>query len=118
MKTTFSQHLFIAAPLAALLVSAPGLASAQPATPMKKQRRAKGGISAKLLADIQTKTGKPVTADQKAQLDAAANTHRAAVRAADTQFRSEIARITGLSEADARALGRKPKNTPGTATAG
>lgn len=124
MKNVFNQRtLLAAAPVALLLLGTTGPTSAQPANPVmrtgRRGRRASSGISAQLLQDIQAKTGRPVTADQKAQLDAAAATHRAAVRAADTQFRADIARITGLSQADARSLGRKPKGArTGAGTAG
>jgi len=101
----------LALPLATTSLGLSHLALAQPATARKagRGRRAKGGISPKLLAAIEAKTGKPVTADQKAQLDAAAETHRAAVKTADEDFRATIARITGLSPADAQTLGRKPR---------
>jgi hypothetical protein len=117
--TSLTRNLAVALPLLALSLGASGLASAQPAgAPAKKGtrgRKAKSGISPKLLSAIETKTGKAVPADQKTRLDAASATHRAAIKAADEQFRSEIARITGLSEADAKALGRKPKGAKTTA---
>ena len=101
----------LALPLATTSLGLSHLASAQPTTPRraKRGRRAKGGISAKLLAAIEAKTGKAVTPDQKTQLDAAADTHRVAVKSADENFRASIARITGISPADAQTLGRKPR---------
>lgn len=98
-------------PLATTSLGLSHLASAQTTTPRRtgRGRRAKGGISPKLLAAIEAKTGKPVTPDQKAQLDAAADTHRVAVKTADQDYRAAIARITGLSPTDAQALGRKPR---------
>lgn len=114
--TSFKRSLVVAAPLLALSFGAAGLASAQPAgtanAPAKigtRGRKARSGISPKLLAAIEAKTGKPVSAEQKTQLDAATATHRLAVKAADQQYRGEIARITGLSAVDAKTLGRKPK---------
>jgi len=99
----------LALPLATTSLGLSHLASAQPATPRKagRGRHAKSGISPKLLAAIEAKIGKPVSADQKTQLDAAADAHRVAVKTADQDFRASIARITGISPDDAKSLGRK-----------
>ncbi len=112
--TTLKRSFAVVLPLMALSLGSLHIASAQPAPGAGKmgkmgKRGGKGGISPKLLAAIEAKTGKTVTAEQKTQLDAATVTRRAAVKAADEQYRSEIARITGLSVTDAKALGRKPK---------
>lgn len=114
--TSLKPSLAVVAPLLALSLGTAHLACAQPAGGVngapktgKRGRKAKSGISPKLLASIEAKTGKPVTPEQKTQLDAASDTHRAAVKAADARYRSDMARILGLSEADAKSLGRKPK---------
>jgi len=109
----------LALPLATTSLGLSHLASAQPTTSRKagRKRGAKGGISPKLLAAIEAKTGKAITPDQKTQLDAAAAAHRVSVKQADEDYRSAIARITGLSPADAQSLGRRPRapkaGTPG-----
>lgn len=114
--TSLKRSFVVVAPLLALSLGTAHLAGAQPAGGVngamktgKRGRKAKSGISPKLLADIEAKTGKAVTPEQKTQLDAAADTHRAAVKAAESRYRSDVARIMGLSEADTKSLGRKPK---------
>ncbi len=76
------------------------MAVAQPDTaptkPKRAGRRAKGGLPAKTKTAIETALGKPLTAEQKTQLDAAANDRRAELAAAQTKFNNEVARITGL----------------------
>lgn len=114
MKFTSLKHsLVVVAPLLALSLGTAHLACAQlaPTTGKtgKRGRKAANGISPKLLAAIEAKTGKPVTPEQKTQLDAAADTHRTAMKAAESRYRSDMARILGLSEADAKALGHKAK---------
>ncbi len=113
---SLKRSLALALPLAALSLEASPVALAQPAPAVgqtgktgRRGRKANTGITPKMLAAIEAKTGKPVSAEQKTQLDAAAATHRLAVKAADAQYRGDIARITGLSDADTKALGRKPK---------
>lgn len=115
MNTSLKHSLAVLAPLMALSLGSAHIASAQPMggqTKMGKMgrgRKAQSGISPKLLAAIEAKTGKPVSADQKTQLDAVADTHRSAMKAAESRYRSDVARIMGMSEADAKTLGRKPR---------
>ena len=75
----------------------------------KHGRKGKGGLSAKAQSKIETALGKPLTADQKAQLDTAANTRKAATKAAQDAFDNEVARVTGLPLEKVRAAGKTPK---------
>ncbi len=86
------------------------LAIAQPdAAPAKTKRgrKAKGGMTVKALAKIEETLGKPLTAEQKTQLNVAANTRKAAVKAANDAFDDEVVRITGLPIEKVRASKKK-----------
>ena len=86
------------------------LAIAQPdAAPakVKRGRKAKGGLTPKAQAKIEAALGKPLTAEQKTQLNTAANTRKAAVKAATDAYMGEVARVTGLTVEQVRALDKK-----------
>ena len=63
----------------------------------KRGRKAKGGLTTRQQEKLEAALGKPLSAEQKTQLDASADTRRAALKAADEQFKSDITRITGLT---------------------
>lgn len=58
------------------------------------------GVPARVLAAIEAKSGKPLTDEQKTQLNAAQKTRMDAVAAARDSYLSAAATITGLNVAD------------------
>ena len=109
--SSLTSKLAVAAVLATM--GASNLAIAQPAAApvakAKRGRKAKGGLTAKAQTKIETALGKPLTADQKAQLDTAANTRRAATKAANDAYDNEVARVTGMTLEKVRASNKKAK---------
>jgi len=108
--TTFGRTFALALPLLSASLGLVHVASAQPKVGRAgRGHRAKSGLSPRLLAAIEAKMGHPLSSDQKLQLDAAGTAHRTAMKAATGQLQSDIARITGLSPADVKSLGHKPR---------
>ncbi len=108
MFTSLKPKLAVALSLSLLGASHFALAQPQPAAApttkkVKRGRKSRSGLTTRMQEKIEAALGKPLSADQKAKLDAAADTHRTAVKAADAQFQDEITRVTGLSAAQLKA---------------
>lgn len=112
---SLKSKLAVAAPLALVAVFGTShMAIAQPAGGAGKagKRGAKGGMSKKAMAKIETALGKPLTADQKKQLNDAAKARREAVKEATDKFNAEVARVTGLTLDKVEDLSKPEKKNP------
>ena len=111
LKTKLAVAIALSALGATQFAVAQPQAGTAPTTKIKGKRgtrKVKGGISAKMQAKIEAALGHPLTADQKAQLNAVADTHRVAVKAADADYQSAVSRITGLSVAQIKGSHTQP----------
>ena len=88
----------------------------------KNKKTREPRISKRMVTAIEAKTGKPLTDQQKTQLNEAQKTRQTAVEAAHDRYLSDIATVTGLSVADVTEIEKSSKKgggaTPNTANMG
>lgn len=79
----------------------------------KGAKHAKGGVTPKMMAKIETALGKPLTEDQKSRLNAANKIRQESQKAAAAKFAAEVSNITGLSADQVKTLTKRGPKADG-----